>query len=133
MNSLASIVDELAELENAVIEDAITQTGRIAVIGSPVNTGRFKGNWDVVIDGESFYQGKPSGYDLDGSKTIQGIASNAKLFDIRENKAITLFNNVNEQGGEHYASTVRYDYTQNTANELVETAMITLDQALNRN
>ena len=79
------------------------------------------------------YQGNPSGYDLDGSKTIQGIASDAKLFDIRENKAITLFNNVNQQGGEHYASTVRYDYTQNTANELVETAMITLDQALNRN
>ena len=132
MKDLASIIDEIAELENEVIEDAITQAGRIAVIGSPVNTGRFKGNWDVLIDGDNSYQGSASTYDMDGSKTIQNIESDARLFDIRKNKAITLFNNVYEQGGGHYASTVRYDFTENTANELVETAMITLDQALNR-
>ena len=129
--SLASIADELAELENNIIQEAVEEAGRVAVIGSPVDTGRFKGNWDVMIDDDG-YSPDPEGYDLSGQKTIREIESDALKFDIRKNKSITLYNDVYDLKDNKYASTVKYDLTENTAKELVETATLAIDQILSR-
>lgn len=58
-----------------IFQTVVIQAGEIVVRISPVDSGLFRGNWQLVIDNET--SGAISRLDTEGSSTIAAIASKA--------------------------------------------------------
>lgn len=80
-NFLDTINEWVEATENRIDETLQTITikvGESLIMLSPVDTGRFRGNWQLTIDGTS--ANSLVRYDQDGSSTLAMLASKAKTF-----------------------------------------------------
>lgn len=126
MLSLESIVDEIAELENKKIHQAVEIGGEVAVDKSRVDTGRFKASWDILIDQEAMAYNSVE-YDKQGDQTKTEIERDAKTFDIREDTYIKLYNAVeDEETNAKYSQTVGYDFTEQVATDNLQAAYLAM-------
>lgn len=119
-----SIVDEIIDDQiNAPIRTASVAATDEAIDDSPVLTGRFKGNWQAVIDveGSSF---NSDASDADGSVTAGKAENVINKFDVKNGDGfIYIYNNVavdDEQGLTFYAETVSYDSSGARARSILD-------------
>lgn len=77
-DQIARFIEETQQKVDDVLQTIVIQIGRTLVTLSPVDTGRFKGNWQLSIDvgtNASLLRQDPNGY-----ATIADIASTANRF-----------------------------------------------------
>lgn len=124
---IKKIVDDIAEQQiNKPIRMASIAATDEAIDDSPVLTGRFKGNWQAVINStpDTF---KSDASDADGSATAGAAESIINKFNIEDgDDFIYIFNNVAvDEGGEgltYYAETVSYDNSGARARSILDAA-----------
>lgn len=79
MANFMDVIDEWIENTEQKFDDVlqtiVIKVGESAITLSPVDTGRFKGNWQLSIDGPSTHS--LLRYDKDGHETLADIASKA--------------------------------------------------------
>lgn len=71
-------VEETEQVVDDILQTIVIKVGESVVRLSPVDTGRFRGNWQMTIDstaGSSLLR-----YDQDGQSTINAIANTANSF-----------------------------------------------------
>lgn len=66
---------EVKATMNGIFRDVVIDIGRSVVRLSPVDTGHFRGNWQLTIDNEE--SGELSREDISGSVTIADIVNKA--------------------------------------------------------
>lgn len=71
-------IEETEVKVDDILQTIIIQIGTMVVRLSPVDTGRFRGNWHLSIDSESGVSN--TGFDPEGQSTINLIASTANSF-----------------------------------------------------
>lgn len=77
-DQIARFIEETQQKVDDVLQTIVIQIGRTLVTLSPVDTGRFKGNWQLSIDAgtnASLLRQDPNGY-----ATIAEITSTANRF-----------------------------------------------------
>jgi hypothetical protein len=77
--SLAAFAEQAKETIDDVFREVVIEIGTSVIRLSPVDTGRFKGNWQLTI-------GAPSGYSLDaydkaGHETIAELVAQANQLE----------------------------------------------------
>jgi len=94
------------------------------VAASPVDTGLFKGNWNVSIDEE--YDGSFIHEDPDGTVTKSEMKADVGTFNLNHDSKIYIQNNVKDPDNdfEGYAATVAFDSTEKTAMRILSGATI---------
>lgn len=131
-DSLESLADELAELENDVIQFSLETAGGVGVDSSPVLSGRFKASWDVAINADPS-QTNINEIDPSGQRTKSEIERDLKSFDIREDKTVTLYNSATDPDSNfEYSETVRFDPSKEEATKILNAATLTADALLSR-
>lgn len=75
---IAEWVEETQTKVDEVLQTIAIKVGTKLVTLSPVDTGRFKGNWQLTVNGSS--DASLLRYDKDGFETIQAIAQAANGF-----------------------------------------------------
>lgn len=79
-DQIARFIEETQQKIDDVLQTIVIQIGRTLVTLSPVDTGRFRGNWQLSIDAgtnASLVRQDPSGY-----ATISDITSTANRFTV---------------------------------------------------
>lgn len=78
MDTINEWVEHTETQIDDVLQTIVFKIGESVVRLSPVDTGRFRGNWQLTIDGTS--SSSLVRYDKDGQSTINEIASKANSF-----------------------------------------------------
>lgn len=110
--------DEFLDSVSETAQDAVADGVTFAVDDSPVDTGRFKGNWYAVVDSESNYRNEDK-YDPSGDSTTYDAYSKIEQFDAKKDDFIYVYNNVSD-GEEDYASTVSFNTNEARARGIME-------------
>lgn len=116
--AMIDALDEVLDSITETVQDAVIEGTQFAIDDSPVDTGRFKGNWYAVIDTEGSDR-EYDVYDVDGSSTLSTASSVIRDFDASEDDFIYIYNNVSDSQ-EDYAQTVSYDPTGGVAGDIME-------------
>ncbi len=128
MITFESIDDDIliAELLESISEDIIKMSeysATYAVNSSPVDTGLFKGNWNVSINDP--YDGSFINEDPSGDITLSDMLNDIGVFTLETDDMIYIQNSVTDlEFGEKYAETVAYDYSTATAESIISGAAI---------
>lgn len=117
-DALISGLDEVVDSITENIKMASYEGAEFAVDDSPVDTGRFKGNWYVSVGFDSSFRDE-NRYDAGGGSTMSLARSALDKYDASEADFIYIYNNVSD-GEEDYASTVTYDYTESKATDIMD-------------
>jgi len=127
-NDFAGIGDDLIKSLEPDMKEVLIIGSESAVNASPVATGRFKANWHVSTNEPSFSSFKSE--DIDGASTLNSMFGAIKNIDLSNTSNIFIQNNAESDEGEFYAATVRYDYTQSSANFLLQEIEEKIDSAI---
>jgi len=107
---------------SGLISKSINDAAAAVMPASPEDTGRFKGNWNASIDGvgnnfdsNEFDTGLARG-------TVADIEQVTRQFTLKRNTSISLYNNVADVPGNHYAATVSYDESGARARDIMDIA-----------
>lgn len=123
-----SFDDEKLEkmLLDEISDDIITMasySAKYVIAASPVDTGLFKGNWNVSIDEP--YSGAFIHEDPSGSETLSKMEFEIETFKLKQDSIIHIQNSVvSLEDDERYAPTVAWDYSTSTADSIVSGAAI---------
>lgn len=126
--AMSDAFDEVLDSISDTVQIAVGEGTEFAIDDSPVDTGRFKGNWYAVID----YEGSDREYDvydIDGSSTLATARGEIDKYDAREDDFIYIYNNVSD-GTEDYAETVSWDYSGGVAGDIMEQMETLVDSLL---
>lgn len=115
-----ALIDELSsDISEDVMSMADIATNYV-IAASPVDTGLFKGNWNVSIDHE--YDGSFTHEDPSGDSTKSKMQSDIDTFNVLYDKTIYIQNNVKDlDDGEYegYAAIVSFDKSERVANSII--------------
>lgn len=78
LETIEQWVDDTKQTIDNILQDVVFMVGESVVTLSPVDTGRFRGNWQLSID--STASSSLVRYDQDGHTTLAEIKSTAKTF-----------------------------------------------------
>lgn len=78
MDVINQWIEETEVKVDDILQTIIIKIGTSVVRLSPVDTGRFRGNWQLTLDGTS--SSSSLNYDTDGQRTIDAISSIANSF-----------------------------------------------------
>ena len=120
--------DEMLDSISETVQVAAVDGTEFAIDDSPVDTGRFKGNWYAVIDKEGSDR-QYDVYDIEGSSTLATARTEIDKYDAREDDFIFIYNNVSD-GTEDYAQTVSYDPTGGVAGDIMDQMETLVDSLL---
>jgi len=124
------LADELFDEISTDIQKMAGYASAYVVKNSPVDTGLFKGNWNVSINQE--YDGQFINEDPSGTETLAGMMLDIGGFNLKEDNIIFIQNSVMDiESGNLYAPTVGWDFTTQTADSLVSGAVIVAAEAIN--
>lgn len=108
------------EKVDAIFRDIVVEIGESVIMLSPVDTGRFKGNWQLTA-------GAPSSqslinYDKDGLRTLEKLVNDANKLDASQRAYIV--NNL------RYAQPLEYGYSQQAPSGMVRVTLARLQQII---
>lgn len=116
------VFDSIEDDLSGIIATSIGDAARAAMPESPEDTGRFKGNWRVSFDGVG-NEYDSEDYDTGlAVSTVNEVRADAKLFNLKRNQSISLYNNVADAPSNHYAQTVSYDESGSVARDIMDVA-----------
>ena len=121
-------LDEVLDSISETVQVAGVEGTEFAIDDSPVDTGRFKGNWYAVVDEEGSER-QYDVFDIEGSSTLSTASSEIREYDARVDDFIFIYNNVSD-GTEDYAQTVSYDPTGGVAGDIMEQMETLVDSLL---
>lgn len=117
---IGSFATTATEKIDAIFRDIVVEIGESVIMLSPVDTGRFKGNWQLTV-------GAPSSqslinYDKDGLRTLEQLVSDANKLDASQRAYIV--NNL------RYAQPLEYGYSQQAPSGMVRVTLARLQQII---
>jgi hypothetical protein len=108
-------------VDQVVRKIALTVFQRV-IMKSPVDTGRFRGNWQVAIG--TMPSGVLAGVDKSGGATIQRVAATA--LNMKAGEVIYLMNNL------AYARALEYGHSKQAPNGMVRITVAEFQSIVNR-
>lgn len=109
------------EKMDAVFQDIVIEIGESVIHLSPVDTGRFKGNWQLTINAPSMIS--LDNYDKQGGKTLTELVRRANELTIGQKAYIV--NNL------RYAIPLEYGYSQQAPAGMVRVTLSRFQQIVN--
>lgn len=109
------------EKMDAVFQDIVIEIGESVIMLSPVDTGRFKGNWQLTIDAPS--NQSLINYDKQGFATLERLVNVANTLEIGQKAFIV--NNL------RYAIPLEYGHSDQAPSGVVRVTLARFQQIVN--
>lgn len=109
------------EKMDAIFQDIVIEIGESVIMLSPVDTGRFKGNWQLTIDTTS--NQSLINYDKQGFATLERLVNVANTLEIGQKAFIV--NNL------RYAIPLEYGHSQQAPGGMVRVTLSRFQQIVN--
>lgn len=122
MKDLVTAIDNLSKFPEKVVRGTILGLAQKVIKRSPVDTGRFRNNWQSSIGNPS--PGRTETVDPSGSRAISAAASVSKSLDMGQ--AFYLTNNL------PYAMKLEYGYSAQAPNGMVRITAAEFQSEINK-
>jgi len=115
---LGQFAEQTKEKMDIVFQDIVIEIGESVIRLSPVDTGRFKGNWQMTIDQPS--NKSLINYDKDGAQTIAQLVNDANRLEAGQKAFIV--NNL------RYAIPLEFGHSQQAPSGMVRVTLARFQQ-----
>lgn len=118
---LGQFAEITKEKMDAIFQDILVELGESVIMLSPVDTGRFKGNWQLTAESPS--NQSLINYDKEGLRTLEKLVSVANTLEAGQRAYIV--NNL------RYAIPLEYGYSQQAPSGMVRVTLARFQQIVN--
>lgn len=118
---LGQFAEQTKEKMDAIFQDVIVELGESVIMLSPVDTGRFKGNWQLTADAPS--NQSLINYDKEGFRTLEKLVSVANTLEAGQKAYIV--NNL------RYSIPLEFGYSQQAPSGMVRVTLARFQQIVN--